>query len=133
MRALSMKLFAPLMAVALLFAASSAAEAACMQDNTAGEIAEGRLSVGQFEDAAGRPETAYILTLPAPTCLSGDDEMSNVETAETIHVFSSDDALNASLERFLGKDVQIRGTPMGAHTAHHHAPIVMDISEIDSL
>ena len=23
-----------------------------------------------------------------------------------------------------------RGTPFGAHTAHHHAPIVMDIGEI---
>lgn len=104
-----------------------------MQDNTEGEIAEGRLSVGQFEDAAGRPETAYILTLPVPTCLSGSDEMGNVETAETIHVFSFDDALLAQLKRFVGKDVQVRGTPFGAHTAHHHAPIVMDISEIDAL
>ena len=31
------------------------------------------------------------------------------------------------------EDVQVRGTPMGAHTAHHHAPIVMDVSEIDAL
>lgn len=128
-----MKLSLWVITVAVLLGASQTVEAACMRDNTGGEIAEGRLSVGQFEDAAGRPETAYILTLPVPTCLSGSDEMGNVEAAETIHVFAFDDALLAQLKTFVGRDVQVRGTPFGAHTAHHHAPIVMEISEIDAL
>lgn len=103
-----------------------------MRSNADGAIAEGRLSLGQFEDAAGRPEQAFILTLPAPTCLSGEDDMDNVDDVETIHVFSVD-ALHAGLDEFVGKDVQVRGTPIPAHTAHHHAPIVMSITEIDGL
>lgn len=117
----------------MVLAAPAAQAASCMRASEEGTIAEGRLSVGQFEDAAGRPEQAYILTLPAPTCLAGSDEMDNVDVAETIHVFSVDDALHASFGTFVGQDVQVRGTPMGAHTAHHHAPIVMDVSEIDAL
>lgn len=114
-------------------AAPAAQATTCMQASEEGAVAEGRLSVGQFEDATGRPERAYILTLPAPTCLAGSDEMDNVDDAGTVHVFSSDDALQTSLEGFVGNDVQVRGTPMGAHTAHHHAPIIMDVSEIDAL
>jgi len=104
-----------------------------MRANETGEIAEGSLSEGTFEDAAGRPEQAFILTLPVPTCLTGSDEMDNVGKAETIHIYSFDEVLLESIKRFVGKDVQVRGTPFGAHTAHHHAPIVMEISEIDSL
>jgi len=118
--------------VLVTFAAAANA-AACMQANAKGEIAEGRLSLGQFEDAAGRPEQAFILTLPAATCLSGSDEMDNVEDVETIHIYSFDEPVAAALEQFVGKDVQVRGTPFGAHTAHHHAPIVMDVSEIDEI
>jgi hypothetical protein len=33
----------------------------------------------------------------------------------------------------VGQDVHVRGTPFSAHTAHHHAPIVMEISQIDPL
>lgn len=118
---------------AMSLGAPVAQAATCMQANGDGEIAEGRLSLGQFEDAAGRPEEAYILNLPLPTCLSGGDEMDNVGNVETIHVYAFDEAISRSLKTLVGKDVHVRGTPFGAHTAHHHAPIVMSISEIDEL
>lgn len=121
------------LAFAMGLGAPIAHAATCMQANAEGAIAEGRLSRGQFEDAAGRPETAYILTLPVPTCLSGSDEMDNVEDVETIHVYAFDEALAKSLKKLVGKDVHVRGTPFGAHTAHHHAPIVMRLSEIDEI
>lgn len=117
----------------MLLAASAADAAECMRANQAGEIVEGTLSLGEFEDAAGRPEQAYILALPVPTCLTGPDEMDNVEEVETIHLYSLDEALLASLKRLVGKTVHVRGTPFAAHTAHHHAPIVMEISEIDEI
>jgi hypothetical protein len=41
--------------------------------------------------------------------------------------------VHARIDRCLGKDVMVRGRPFGAHTAHHHAPIVMEISEIDAI
>lgn len=120
-----------LAAVALMFDISSASAQGCMQSNAGEQIAEGRLALGTFRDAADRPETAYILTLAVPTCLNASDPDDRVASAKTIHIYSSKDAVHATIKRFVGKTVLVRGQPFGAHTAHHHAPIVMDISEID--
>lgn len=103
----------------------------CMQANESEQIAEGRLALGNFKDAADRPESAYILLLPVPVCLSASDPEDRVDSTDKIHIFSSDDKIHATLQRFVGKTVLVRGTPIPALTVHHHAPIVMDISEID--
>ena len=128
-----MKLFPGLIVttVALMASASDAAE--CMHANDASEIAEGSLSQKTFEDAAGRPEKAFILTMPVPTCLSGTDESDNVKSSTTIHIYSSNDAVSKTIKKFLGKPVEVHGSAFGAITAHHHAPIVMDISDIDEI
>jgi Domain of unknown function (DUF4431) len=118
-------------AVALMASASDAAE--CMHANDASEIAEGSLSQKTFEDANGRPEKAFILTMRVPTCLSGADESDNVKSSTTIHIYSSNDAVSKSIKKFVGKPVEVHGSAFGAITAHHHAPIVMDISEIDQI
>jgi hypothetical protein len=130
---MTMRLCFALIVMALTVAASASEAAACMRANEAGEIAEGRLSQGTFEDAAGQPEQAFILTLPAATCLAGPDEFDSVASASTIHIYSFEDAVAESIKRLVGKDVKVRGTPFGAHTAHHHAPIVMEVSEIDEI
>ena len=119
--------------VALAIPAAAAAADRCMQFDVPGQIAEGRLVIGHFKDAADRPETAYILRLPVATCLSAKDPEFRVSRARSIHVFSSDETLHAQIDRLVGKDVMVRGRPFGAHTAHHHAPIVMEISEIDAI
>lgn len=128
-----MRLRPALFAIAMTVSASMAQAAECMRANEEGEIAEGTLSLGDFADAAGRPEQAFILTLPVPTCLGGSDEEESVESTTTIHVFSTDEAVAESIEKFVGQSVQVRGSPFSAHTAHHHAPIVMDINEIDAI
>ncbi len=122
-----------LIALTFACAASTAGAAECLQDNEDGQIAEGTLSVGEFEDAAGRPERALILTLPVPACLDSDDPDGRVDSTTTIHVYSVDESVSASIEKHVGQSVQIRGTPFAAHTAHHHAPIVMDVTEIDAI
>ncbi len=103
----------------------------CMKANVADQIAEGRLALGQFKDAADRPESAYILLLPAPACLSAEDPDERVESTDKIHIFSSDDAIQGTLKGFVGKTLLVRGTALPAHTVHHHAPILIDVSEID--
>ena len=92
---------------------------------------DGLLQKRSFKDAADRPETAYILTLPVPTCLKGKAEEDNVKSSQTVQLYSSDDKVDRSIPRFAGKRVMVTGRAFGAITAHHHAPIVMDISEID--
>jgi hypothetical protein len=48
-------------------------------------------------------------------------------------VYSSDDKTRAQIGSFVGKDVMMRGRSSGARMAHHHAPIVMDISDVDEI
>ncbi|NJL08380.1 MAG: DUF4431 domain-containing protein [Methylacidiphilales bacterium] len=107
------------------------AMAVCLDANADVAVVDGRLSRGTFEDAAGRLEKAFILSLAAPTCLTGPDEFDDVPEAKRIHIYSSDATVAKTLPRFVGKTVVVHGRPFGAHTAHHHAPIVLDVKSID--
>jgi hypothetical protein len=115
--------------LALVFLAPTYTFAGCLKAEQT-SILEGVLSEGTFEDAAGNPEQAFILKPMVPTCLAGDENVNETEQVNTIHIYSSDDALAGRIRDFVGKDVFVQGKPFGAHTAHHHAPIVMDISGI---
>jgi hypothetical protein len=106
--------------------------ARCMKAGEADEIADGTLAQGMFQDAAGRPERAFILTLPAAICLIGEEASDDVKSANTIDVYANDDALKTKMLHLVGKTVFVRGKAFGALTMHHHAPIVMEISAIDS-
>ena len=117
-------------ALAVVACVPSAA-AQCMQARSTGEFVEGMLTRHVFRDAAGRPERAFIVTLPVPECLQGDDETDNVASATTVHLVPVDDAVNKQIARFVGQTVLARGMVFGAITVHHHAPIVMTVEEID--
>jgi hypothetical protein len=104
---------------------------ACMSDTADAEV-EGTLTIARARDAAGRPQRPYILRLAAPACLSASEPEDSVKSTGTIHVFASDEKLHARLARLVGKKVSVRGRPFPAHTAHHHAPIVMEIAAIDA-
>ena len=113
---------------AAVFAAAPA-WSACMRAGHE-EAAEGWLKSERFKDAANRPESAYILHMDTANCLEGSDAFDKAEHARTIQIFSTKKDVGKRIRRFVGKAVRVRGTPFGAHTAHHHAPIVMDITEI---
>jgi hypothetical protein len=113
----------------LLLLAPEYAFAVCLKAESK-TLVEGILSEGTFKDANDTPEQAFILTPLIPTCLLGDPELNESEQVSTIHIYSSDDAVAQTLKSFLGKDVFVQGTPFAAHTAHHHAPIVMDVTGI---
>lgn len=118
-------------AASLFIATSTSAAEPCLSDKSDKETAVGQLSIGSARDAAGRPERPYILTLRTPACLTADDPEDNVDKTRTIHIFSSQDTVASRIARFVGKSISVRGRPFPAHTAHHHAPIVMDISAIE--
>ena len=124
-----MRLLIPI-ALTLLVLAPASAYAVCLQAGQATTIIEGVLSEGTFTDANDQPEQAFILTPLMPTCLAGDDNIDESEKVGKIQIFSSNDQMAQSIKNFVGKDVFVQGAPFGAHTAHHHAPIVMDISGI---
>jgi len=113
-----------------LLALTIAPAVACMSDQSQQESAEGKLAIATKQDAAGRPERPYILTLAKPACLTAQDPADSVKSTRTIHIFSFDEKVHAQIARLVGKTVRVRGQPFAAHTAHHHAPIVMNITEI---
>ena len=123
-----MRLLIPI-ALTLLVLAPASAYAVCLQSGQATTIIEGVLSEGTFTDANDQPEQAFILTPLMPTCLAGDDNIDESEKVGKIEIFSSNDQM-AEHQEFRGEGRVVQGAPFGAHTAHHHAPIVMDISGI---
>jgi hypothetical protein len=108
-------------ALTLLFLAPGYAFAGCLQANEKTTIIEGVLSERTFSDANDQAEEAFILTPLVPTCLEGDDNVDKNEKIGEIQIMN-----------FVGQDVFVQGSPFGAHTANHHAPIVMDITGIDA-
>jgi len=105
--------------------------AQCMRASAPDQTVHGRLSVGQFHDAADRPQTAFILELQRPVCLEADDPDLRVARTTRIHVYSSHMPTHRRFGALVGRDVTVRGEPFAAHTAHHHAPIIMNVSEIE--
>lgn len=78
-----------------------------------------------FEDVrrGDRPEPAFILRLDQPLCVTGDEFPSAGASVSRIHVVDAERPLLAAL---VGKPVSVTGTNFfGAHTGHHHAPVVM--------
>ena len=108
------------------------AVAACMQANVDDQLAQGLLTIGRAQDAAGRPERPYILQLHGTACLDAKDPDDAVKSTRTIHVFPADEALEPTFRRLVGRTVMVRGNPFAAMTAHHHAPIVMQVTKIDA-
>lgn len=121
-------------AIVMTALAGSAASAECLKANTPGQRAEGKLaSVRITIPAYALKEQAYILQLRSPACLEGADAYDKVEKTQRIHVFSMDEAMRKRMRGLVGKNVRVTGDAFGEHTAHHHAPIVLNVSKIDRL
>ena len=121
-----------LIAVVVAVVLATPAAAQCLNANADNQTATGRLTIGRGKDAAGRVERPYILRLSANACLDGTSTEDKVNRTRTIHVYPTDEKIHARFRRFVGKSVRVRGKPFPAHTSHHHAPIVMEVSEIDT-
>ena len=110
---------------------ASPAVAECLKSDVKGQITEGRLAIGRARDAAGRPEIPYILRLASNACLDADNRHDTVRRARTIHMFPADENMRRTFRLLVGKTVVVRGSPFIASTAHHHAGIVMHVTEIN--
>ena len=84
------------------------------------------------------PEPTYILRLDDPVCVTGDDDLEPNEKVDRIQVFPEYSAtenkeLSKELRRLVGKRVRVEGKrAFGAHTGHHHAPLLLPISQVTS-
>ena len=91
-----------------------------------------------FEDVkkGDKPERAYIITLDAPICATGDEFLDSSQSFKSIQLLvdaSSKDgaALAGGLAQLIGKRVQVTGkSAFGAQTGHHHAPLLMTLVSV---
>jgi hypothetical protein len=133
--------FAAVLALVTLFAGSEGALASgpCLDIDQAQTIVfEGKLThkifpgPPNYEDVrrGDRPEPSYILQLQKPICVSGIDGQ-----IDRVQIFPQEDSDNrglwATLKSLIGKQVVVSGTSaFGAETGHHHAPLLLPITEI---
>jgi hypothetical protein len=85
-----------------------------------------------FEDVqkGDTPEPGYILKLPGPICLTGDDfadptiQFSEVQLVET-------DKTAGAMKSLVNSNVDVvLSQPMAAETGHHHRPLVAWVTDI---
>ena len=126
-------------------AAALSAQAACIDlKRTSSFSFEGTLSYSIFagppnyEDVrkGDAPEATYLLKLDASICATGDDFLKPEQRFDRIQVYPADSGvagrfLSRDLRRLVGKRVMVEGnSAFGAHTGHHHAPLLLPITNI---
>jgi hypothetical protein len=117
--------------------------AECTDVSRGGPIAlSGKLAHREFpssadEEFAGQrstAESAYILQLASPKCFFGDEYLGGeVNVTEVQLIVSPEDnpELYGRLRDRIGGPVSVTGhQPFGAHTSHHHAPLVLIVDRI---
>jgi len=73
-------------------------------------------------------ESGFYLELSVPVCtVAGGDDIDRALSGVRRVQLVLDSAGYARLRPFLGQRVTLRGTLFGAITAHHHAPILLDV------
>jgi len=126
-------------------AAALSANAACIDLKQTSSLSfEGALSYRIFagppnyEDVrkGDTPEPAYILSLDAPICATGDDFLNPGKPFDKIQIYPTETngtghALWREVRQLVGKRVSVEGkSAFRAHTGHHHAPLLLPIIRI---
>lgn len=75
---------------------------------------------------------AYILTVGAPICLKGEEELDNVAATTRLQVFPGTEPVQGALATLVGKAVAIKGSLHGSRSKKFNAPILVDVSEAAS-
>jgi hypothetical protein len=95
---------------------------------------EGRLERATFsmrDIGNGRPEREYILILARPICIDDGGEFADPHRRfNQVQLFTSHDRLWPGIRAGVGHRIRIRGSGFAAQTAHHHAPLVVDVSSV---
>lgn len=82
-------------------------------------------------DKGDTPEPGYVLKLPAPICLTGDNDFTDPAAMfDEVQLVARDSTARA-MEALDGQVVDVRiSDHIPAHTGHHHRPLVAWVDEI---
>ena len=128
-----------MLAALLTLAAAAAPAPACLdvRSGNAPVTLEGRLERATFRTPGvgdGRPESAYILILARPICIDDGGEFADPhQRFRQVQLYTSNDRLWPGLRGAVGRRIRIRGSGFAAQTAHHHTPLVVDVSAVTRL
>jgi len=142
---LSKKLIITLFTLTLIVS-SSLANPACLDISQTGSLAfEGTLTFHIFGGPpynggvrlGDTPEPTYILKLDKPICVTGDEFADPSTSIERVQIYPENLGMDRELKRELrdlvGRRVRVEGkSAFRAHTGHHHAPLLLPITRIQS-
>jgi Domain of unknown function (DUF4431) len=75
------------------------------------------------------PETGFYLLLPKAVCTAGDDFVDPQKDVRLVQLVLTKQGYE-QLRPYLGRSVHLRGTLFGAHTGHHHAPVLLQFERM---
>lgn len=81
-------------------------------------------------DRGDAEEHALILELPRRICFYDGEFADGSERFDRVHVYATDKRLAETLHAAVGQKVTVAGEAMGAHTAHHRAPMVLLVRSV---
>jgi hypothetical protein len=123
----------------LLLAVCCPADAACLdvstlQSGSFDGVVEFHIYPGApgFRDvqAGDTPEPTYVLRLFNAICIRGDEFANPAMAFSTVQLIT-DSVMGQRLRGKIGRKVMLRFTdPFAAHTGHHHAPLLVRVTEV---
>ena len=79
-------------------------------------------------------ETAYLLILDRPICIRDGGEFGNPDRPfRRVHIYTNLNALWPRLRAAVGHRIRISGQGFAAHTAHHRAPLVVEVRTLSRI
>jgi hypothetical protein len=131
--------------MAFFIATSRSADAACLDIGNDKPLSlSGKLSFQIFGGApynggvqqGDTPEPTYILRPDTSFCVIGDEFLDEGQVIDRVQVYPDQGyvSLPQNLRRLVGRRVTVNGrSAFGAHTGHHHAPLMLPISGVAPL
>ena len=110
------------------------AGAACLSYGPSVVELTGTLIRKTFADATGRPETYWVLNLSHPACVNEDPKDSDLSYAQkdvrAVQLVLLDHKMYVTYKDLIGKKVIAKGTLFAGITAHHHTPLLLNLSTV---
>ena len=82
-------------------------------------------------DNGDMPEPTYILVLKRNICIEDGGQFADpTQMFNSVQVYTTHDSLWPKFKKLKGKQVTVSGSGFAAHTGHHHAPLVLEVTSI---
>lgn len=85
----------------------------------------------QSVESGDLAESTYILELPESLCLEDGLFLEPGTRFDRAQLYSTDRLIAGTLSANVGRTIRVRGDGFGSITGHHHAPLVIEVGEVE--